>query len=51
MMWDDYVYDKKEKKVRNYIQGDTERTDAIYLGRFLSWGEANDYFKECNIEK
>lgn len=41
---------KKEKKVRICRQGNPDNSNVIYLGRFLSWEEVNDYFKECQVE-
>ena len=46
-MWEDYVYDKNKKEIRIGKKGDQNDFDVIYLGRFLSWEEANDYFKVC----
>lgn len=50
-MWEDYVYDKNKKGIRIGKKGDQNDSSVIYLGRFLNWEEANDYFKECKIEK
>lgn len=51
MMWEDYVYDISEKKIRIGKPNDQFNSVIIYLGRFLSWEEANDSFNECNYEK
>ena len=51
MMWEDYVYDISEKKIRIGTPNDQFNSAIIYLGRFLSWEEANDSFNECNYEK
>lgn len=51
MMWNDYVYDKKENIIRTAKKGDPSNSDVTYLGKFLDWKEASDYFKECQVEK
>lgn len=48
-MWDDYVYDKKRKYYSHCPKGDPSDLNVIYLGRFLDWKEANDYFKVCKV--
>lgn len=50
-MWEDYAYDKNKKGIRIGKKGDQNDSNVIYLGRFLNWKEARDYFKECKIEK
>lgn len=51
MMWEDYVYDISEKKVRIGKQKDQFNSAVIYLGRFLSLEEAKISFNECNYER
>lgn len=51
MIWEDYVYDKNKKTVRVGKTDDQNNSRIIYLGRFLSWKEANASFNECNYER
>lgn len=47
MIWNDYVYDKKENIIRTAQKGDPSDSNVIYLGRFLNCEEATGYFKVC----
>ena len=44
MMWEDYVYDISEKKIRIGKPNDQFNSSVIYLGRFFKLGRSKRFF-------